>query len=123
MELPVCRWRGEAVPASGYACHSPKLVVGPAGVTAELCGGCYCRDHPPVPARHAPPPCRHLGGVVGTQTCPTCTGRVRLKVFACGLHGQCLPGRPAVGLPGCAGCLDYAPPAETPTDPDPDPDR
>jgi hypothetical protein len=48
MELPVlpaCRWRGEELSDGRYACSSPKLLVGPNGVSAKLCAGCYCADH------------------------------------------------------------------------------
>lgn len=53
-------------------------------------------------------PCPHLGAPTGeTVECPTCFGRVRLKVLACTVHGRCTIGTRAAGVPGCcAGCPD-----------------
>ena len=49
MELPICRWRGPEMPSARFPCTSPKLRVASAGVTAEMCAGCYCADHEPPP--------------------------------------------------------------------------
>lgn len=54
------------------------------------------------------PPCRFFGEPTGeTRLCPSCTGRVELKLFACGVHGVCTPGKPgkpADGVANCNGC-------------------
>jgi hypothetical protein len=55
-----------------------------------------------------PGPCRHLGPPTGElRECPTCLGRVRLKVLACAVYGGCLPSLKVEGLGCCAGCPDY----------------
>lgn len=45
---------------------------------------------PPFPGRWD---CGHLGKVIEGQTvgCVGCNGNVRLKVYACAVHGECLP--------------------------------
>jgi hypothetical protein len=59
-------------------------------------------DRPP------PGPCGHLGPPTGElRECPTCLGRVRLKVLACAVYGGCLPSLKVEGLGCCAGCPDY----------------
>jgi hypothetical protein len=52
-------------------------------------------------------PCIHRGEARREKQCPTCRGQVRLKVFACALHGECTVARAAGGLACCASCLDY----------------
>jgi hypothetical protein len=43
----------------------------------------FGRPHAPQPAA-----CAHLGAPTGrTAACPSCTGRVELKLFACAVHG------------------------------------
>lgn len=60
----------------------------------------------PAPAQ-APEPCGRLGAPTGrTVECPSCSGRVRLKTFACGLHGECTLGKAAPGVACCQGCPD-----------------
>ena len=46
--------------------------------------------------------CDYLGEQTSTRSCPTCTGNVRLKVFACShpLHRE-------TTLPECATCRDF----------------
>jgi hypothetical protein len=114
MELPFCRWRGAERTPGRYACHSPKLIVGPAGVDASLCMGCYCRDHEPlsipvVPAdRVAALFCVHLGGETGERRqCPTCAGHVEIKLRACAEHGSCTLYKLLDDVVCCQGCPDY----------------
>lgn len=58
--------------------------------------------------------CRHRGDETRRVECPTCGGRrVELKVFACSIHGECLPTRQLDGLTCCAQCPDHAPPPDT----------
>jgi hypothetical protein len=75
------------------------------------------------PGQNLPPPrdlssaCRHRGEVSREQSCPSCRGLVRLKVFACALHGECTIGRPLADVACCASCGDFAPvvlPADPP---------
>lgn len=41
--------------------------------------------------------------------CPTCTGKVRIKVFTCALHTECTLAKPLPGIACCQGCRDYEP--------------
>jgi hypothetical protein len=54
--------------------------------------------------------CRHRGSALREAVCPSCRGLVRLKVFACTLHGECTLGKSIQRLACCATCPDYAPP-------------
>jgi len=48
-------------------------------------------------------PCRHLGAETGERRlCPTCSGHVEKKVFACAKHTTCV-------LTDCPSCADRAP--------------
>lgn len=124
VEPPVCRWRGDALAEDRFACTSPKLVVGAAGVSAEACRTCYCRDHEAdvallalraaVERRWAAGTggavrCRHRGAVQREQPCSRCPGAVRLKVLACAKHGECTLTRALPGLACCATCADRDP--------------
>jgi hypothetical protein len=68
---------------------------------------------PPPGMRLAPPParvgkCVHLGPATGeTVACPSCRGRVELKLFACAVHGRATLARRVMGAACCAGCPDY----------------
>ncbi len=125
-DLPTCRWRGDALAEARFACTSPKLVVSPLGVNAEICLRCYCRDHEPLPASSladrgngtrqlsapelkAMAPCRHRGAELREEPCRTCRGQVHLKVLICAVHGECTVGRPLGSLACCATCRDYEP--------------
>lgn len=73
----------------------------------------WCKDNTAPVTRAAPAPssghCRHLGGPTGeTRSCPSCGGRVELKVLVCAVHGRCTVGRQVDALACCATCLDYA---------------
>ncbi len=62
-------------------------------------------------AKHNKPisPCRHLGSdTLRRVECPSCEGTVKLKVFACFVHGQCTQGGKIDGIACCAGCVDYS---------------
>lgn len=59
--------------------------------------------------------CRHRGEPTGRLVpCGTCPGGVKLKVFACDIHGECTTERAAHGCGCCAHCTDYAPPVDAP---------
>jgi hypothetical protein len=60
----------------------------------------------PGPARTSA--CVHRGAQAREQACPSCRGHVRLKVFACAVHGECTVGKALAGLACCATCPDFA---------------
>ncbi len=109
-DLPLCRWRGDALADGRWQCSSPKLVVGPDGVPGDFCAGCYCCDHAPIVALPAVGRCSHLGrrcrddqGVVITRYCGDCGGK-RLDLHHCN-H----PAKPdEVTLADCQTC-SYGP--------------
>lgn len=52
--------------------------------------------------------CVHLRADTGKRTvCPTCSGRVELKVFSCEVHSICTRGREVAGVHCCTTCSDY----------------
>lgn len=53
-----------------------------------------------------PLPCRHRGGETGRELCPTCGGRVEVRVFACALYIACTLAKPLSGRACCATCPD-----------------
>lgn len=54
------------------------------------------------------PPCTHIGDTLRTVDCPTCSGRVKVKVFACSVHGECTLGKSVDGVACCLGCKDHS---------------
>jgi len=52
--------------------------------------------------------CRHLGSEVRQQQCQSCSGNVRMRVFACDLHGECQPTPRLPGVRACNACSDFA---------------
>ena len=52
-------------------------------------------------------PCRNLGEPARVQECPTCNGKVLLRVFACAVHNECTPAKRLEGVACCEGCPDY----------------
>jgi hypothetical protein len=56
--------------------------------------------------------CRQLGREVRQEICLGCGGDVRIKIFACSVHGECTLGQPLAGIACCSKCDDYLP-AET----------
>jgi hypothetical protein len=84
--------------------------------TVERCGsihavpGAYCRLCATLPQLAAAPrgPCAHLGTETGERVlCPSCTGKVEVKVLNCAAHGRCTVGRQAGGLSCCATCPNH----------------
>jgi hypothetical protein len=59
------------------------------------------------PAEHIP--CWRQGDYLRKQTCASCCGTVRLKVFACDLHGECTVAKFLSGSACCRTCDDYEP--------------
>jgi hypothetical protein len=111
MALPPCHSRRElpTVPVE-YWCAHPQVHVAGQRVHEGICGICSrWRDPPPAIFRAPPPPmrrpgaiCEFLGKQIGTRECPTCRGKVRLKVFACS-H----PAHDETTLPDCDQCQDF----------------
>ena len=54
-------------------------------------------------------PCQHLGEVTGeTYKCKGCPGSPRVHaLFACEIHGKCLPLTGVKGARSCGTCDDY----------------
>jgi hypothetical protein len=51
--------------------------------------------------------CRHRGETIRSETCPTCSGTVQLKVFSCALHQECTLPMKLDTVKSCATCEDY----------------
>lgn len=59
---------------------------------------------------HPQLPCRHLGSDRGEKIlCPTCTGKVEVKLFSCDLHGECTTNKPITNIYCCNNCIDKSP--------------
>jgi hypothetical protein len=57
--------------------------------------------------RFSGPPCRHLAAQIEAVACPTCTAKVRLKVFTCEIHARCTLETVLPNIECCKYCLDY----------------
>jgi hypothetical protein len=55
------------------------------------------------------PPCLLRGEETRRVLCESCCGRVLVKVFACGLHGECTVSKAAAGVARCYVCPDHVP--------------
>ena len=53
--------------------------------------------------------CVHRGPPIRAQECPTCQGRVVLKVFRCEVHQECAVSRRLAEIACCEVCQDYRP--------------
>jgi hypothetical protein len=53
--------------------------------------------------------CTHLGAEVRTELCPSCKGKIKVKVFACPLHTECTIRKQIDGVASCGDCKDYLP--------------
>lgn len=53
--------------------------------------------------------CMHRGEVLRIVDCPTCRGRVGVKVFACQLHEQCTIAMQVANITCCGTCAEYQP--------------
>lgn len=51
--------------------------------------------------------CQHLRQPVGEVECPSCQGRVRVKVFGCEIHQKCTIAKMIEDTVCCAICPDY----------------
>ena len=50
--------------------------------------------------------CVHRGPELRKEPCETCGGGVRIKVFACAIHGECQLDDKIAGVAQCAGCQE-----------------
>ena len=69
------------------------------------------RRHCGKPSIHNTGDCQLRGSDLRLQECDTCTGKQRIKVFACVLHRECTIGKKLPGIACCAPgqCADYVP--------------
>jgi hypothetical protein len=51
-------------------------------------------------------PCIHQGDVTRTELCRECKAEVKIKIFACELHGECTL-KAGIGVKCCRCCADY----------------
>lgn len=55
-------------------------------------------------------PCVHLGESTGeTQECPSCAGKVMVKLFHCSIYNECTIYKNIEGKACCNNCKDYKP--------------
>lgn len=121
-ELPECFHRETTDTPGTFYCGSNRFIDTPGYVQEAQCLRLFngewkpCPyadvpndpelDKPPEPPRD-PAACTHRGKATGTQTCPTCSGTVKVKVFACPIHQQCTISKRIEGIACCAACPDY----------------
>ena len=83
------------------------------GWTMYRCTTCSAEIHSPYSADRVHCGCRQrsqcvsLGAEQRQQECSTCCGNVRIKVFACAVHGECQAAPSLEGIADCWGCRDY----------------
>jgi len=70
------------------------------------CGTVYDSAIPSDPKWQAGSFCVHRGESTRVVECKACRGSVKLKVFACDVHGECTL-KKNVGLHVCLGCDDW----------------
>ena len=68
----------------------------------------------PKPARPPLGPCVHLGKENGRIECPACRGTVKIKTFACDVHGKCTLGKSLDDVACCVGCDEFSPNQDVP---------
>ena len=51
--------------------------------------------------------CVHRGAMVGKRECASCAGTVKLKLFACAIHGECTLAKPLEGVACCGACREF----------------
>jgi hypothetical protein len=96
-----------------FFCAHPQMTATDQMVHEGVCQVCLLWGQPPpaefrrfTPGPPPPPrgPCQDLGELIEVRACPSCTGRVQVKVFACG-H----PAHRETTLRNCAHCPDHRP--------------
>lgn len=81
--------------------------LGAVGITAARVSklrGKNCAKSPKITT-----PCVHRFAELRCVECPTCNGKVSVKVFGCEVHGECTIGKKLDGIKCCAACADYSP--------------
>ena len=87
------------------------------GFKCDICGYPLKLDYTSPPYHKCGPPthrdktksadCTHRGDELRMEQCKTCQGNVRVKVFACAVHGECTLAK-QVGVAVChPNCPDY----------------
>ena len=68
------------------------------------------RNHPPAsaPVTGGPAPCVHRGDFKRKVGCVDCSGKARIKSYACDVHGECTLAKKTAEVSAvCGGCKDY----------------
>lgn len=58
---------------------------------------------------HKPEDCRFRGEEIGLKACETCTGKTKIKLFACSMFEQCTIGKRFEEIAGCSSCPSFLP--------------
>lgn len=84
--------------------------------TAHRCSACALELSGLGHKFRRPGLCTHLGELSRMVECDSCTGRISLKVYRCGVRGEAVLSRRLVGVPAvCDECLHWVPaPAKSP---------
>ncbi len=84
-------------------CRHPN-VISNGLLPISVCNGCeMATGGKSKPAR----PCIHIGDETRRVECPSCSGRVRVKIFACAVHGECAPVKSLDGVACCRVCGEW----------------
>jgi hypothetical protein len=110
MELPACHSRRIVSPDDpNFFCAHPRVHRAGNLVYAEICRICDYWKLPapqefrPFPSVPRPPgSCKYFGDLLENRECLTCSGTVRIKVYACA-H----PRHPETTIRICSSCSDY----------------
>lgn len=87
----------EATGKNVFRCvHCPRVIV-----TPNVRIFAPCKSESPRVA------CVHRGEATGLRKCPSCKGSVKVKIFACAIHGECTLAKPLEGVACCGGCKDF----------------
>lgn len=90
-----------------------RLHRGRKGYKCEKCGKkTFLRDGELERFRHActdRTACIHRGAVIGKVDCQSCRGMVKIKIFACPLHGSCHLSRKPLDARACLTCGERQP--------------
>jgi hypothetical protein len=108
-----CQWVVESTNDRGwrrYVCQRPdcqRLSAFTPDEPSAWAGQPTCRSSSDV-ASVVAGPCSHLGPEIRREECPTCSGKVQVKVFACGIFGETSLAKPLPGVQVCQGCPRYS---------------
>lgn len=58
-------------------------------------------------------PCKYKNNVIRTETCPSCSGNISIKIFSCTLHKECCLSNKLPLIKNCNTCEDYELPKPT----------